>query len=73
MKFPNQKQLAKVRKKLEKSEGSLVLSPTSTPLEKFRYNICRQFVIYQREHELKCKDLAKIVGVDESIMSKVLR
>lgn len=73
MKFPNEKQLAKARKKLEKSEGSLALSPKATPLEKFRHEICRQFVIYQREHELKCKELAKIVGVDESVMSKVLR
>jgi predicted XRE-type DNA-binding protein len=73
MKFPNEKQLAKARKKLEKSEGSLVLSPKATPLEKFRYEICRQFVIYQREHDLKSKELAKIVGVDDSVMSKVLR
>ncbi len=73
MKFPSEKQLAKIRKKLDKSEGSLVLPPKASPLEKFRYEICRQFVIYQREHNLKCKELAKIVGVDESIMSKVLR
>ena len=73
MKFPNEKQLAKMRKKLDKVEGSLVLPADASPLEKFRYEICRQFVIYQREHNLKCKELAKIVGVDESIMSKVLR
>jgi len=73
MKFPSQKQLSKVRKKLENVEGSLVLSPKATPLEKLRHEICRQFIVYQREHELKCKELAKIVGVDESIMSKVLR
>lgn len=73
MKFPNQKQLAKMRKKLDRAEGSLALSANASPLEKFRYEICRQFVIYQRKHNLKCKELAKIVGVDESIMSKVLR
>ncbi len=73
MKFPSEKQLSKMRKKLDKTEGSLVLSPKATPLEKFRYEICRQFVIYQREHNLKCKELARIVGVDESVMSKVLR
>lgn len=73
MKFPSEKQLAKMRKKLDKADGSLVLPPHATPLEKFRYEICRQFVIYQRKHQLKCKELAKIVGVDESVMSKVLR
>ena len=73
MKFPSEQELAKMRKKLEKVEGSLVLSPKATPLEKLRYEICRQFVIYQREHDLKCKELAKIAGVDESLMSKILR
>jgi predicted XRE-type DNA-binding protein len=73
MKFPSEKELAKMRKNLEKAEGSLLLTPNATPLEKLRYEICRQFVIYQREHDLKCKDLAKLVGVDESLMSKVLR
>lgn len=73
MTFPSEKELAKMRKKLEKAEGSLMLSPKAPPLEKLRYEICRQFVIYQREHDLKCKDLAKLVGVDESLMSKVLR
>jgi predicted XRE-type DNA-binding protein len=73
MSFPSEKELAKMRNKLEKSEGSLLLSPKATSLEKLRYEICRQFVIYQRDHQLKCKELAKRVGVDESIMSKVLR
>ncbi|UXR64714.1 helix-turn-helix domain-containing protein [Bdellovibrio bacteriovorus] len=73
MAFPSKKKLAAVRTKLEKAEGAQLLSPDATPLEKLRYEICRQFVIYQREHGLKAKELAKIVGVDESIISKVLR
>lgn len=72
MSFPSEKELAKMRKKLEKMEGSLVLSAGATPLEKLRYEICKHFVIYLREHNLKIKELAKIVGVDESIMSKIL-
>lgn len=73
MKFPSEKELAKMRKKLEKAEGSLMLSAKASPIEKLRYEICRQFVIYQREHDLTCKDLAKLIGVDESLMSKILR
>ena len=60
IKFPNEKELAKMRKKVEKSGVSVVLSPEASALEKFRYEIRRQFVIYQRKHDLKCKDLAKI-------------
>ena len=72
MKFPSEKELSKIRKKLSKSEGSLILSKTATPLEKFRYEICRQFVIYQRENNLKSKELAEILEIDDSIMSKIL-
>ena len=73
MKFPSEKELAKIRKKLDKAEGSLLLAADASPIEKLRYEICRHFVIYQREHNLKSKDLAKLVGVDESLMSKILR
>jgi predicted XRE-type DNA-binding protein len=73
MKFPTEKELEKNRKKLEKTEGSLVLSPNASPIEKLRYEICRHFVVYKREHDLSCKDLAKLIGVDESLMSKILR
>lgn len=73
MKLPNKKELDKMRKKLEKTEGSLMLSAKASPIEKLRYEICRQFVIYQRDHDLTSKDLAKLIGVDESLMSKVLR
>ncbi len=73
MAFPSKKELTKMRKKLDKAEGSLMLSRNATPLEKLRYEICKQFVIYAREHDLKSKELAKLVGVDESLMSKVLR
>ena len=73
MGFPKTKELAKFRKKLDKADGTLLISPDASTLEKFRYEICRQFVIYQREHNLKSKDLAKLVNIDESLMSKVLR
>ncbi len=73
MGMPSEKVLKKMRKKLDKCEGSLMLSPDATELDKFRFEICKQFVIYAQEYNLKSKELAKIVGVDESIMSKVLR
>jgi predicted XRE-type DNA-binding protein len=73
VKFPSKKELTRVLKKLEKTEGSLVLSPDATSHEKLRYDICKQFVIYKREHKLQVEDLAKKVGINESQMCKVLR
>ncbi len=73
MKFPTEKELKTIRKKLSTKQGSLVLSKNASPIEKLRFDICKQFVIYKREHNLKSKELAKIVGVDTSIISKVLK
>lgn len=73
MKFPNEKDLSKIRKKLEKMEGSYVLSSNASPLEKLRYDICKQFVIYKRENSLTNRELSQILEIDESLTSKILK
>ncbi|MES2770207.1 MAG: transcriptional regulator [Bdellovibrionota bacterium] len=73
MKFPSEKKLKKIRKILEKAEGSLGLPPNATPIEKLRYDICKQFVVYKREHNLTSREFAKVLDIDESLLGKILR
>lgn len=73
VKFPSKKELTKVLKKLDTAEGSLVLSPDAIPLEKLRYDIYRQFVIYKREHKQQTEDLTKKIGINESQLRRILR
>ncbi len=72
MKFPNEKTLAKMRKKLEKSPGTLMLSENPTAAEQLRWDICQLFVKYTNSHDLKNIELAQALDVHESEVSKIL-
>ena len=72
MGFPNKKQIEKALKRLEKAEGTLMLPEHPTPLQKFRWDICQNFLKYKRAHGCTQKELAKILGVDEAKVSKIL-
>ena len=72
MAFPNEKTLKRMRAKLDKVEGTLMISPNATPLQKLRWDICQKFVRYTREHDLTQDQLAKILCVDKAKISKIL-
>ena len=72
MGFPSKEKLKKMRNKLEKSKGTLMLSPDATPLERFRWELCQKFLQYKNEHELSQDQLAEELDVDKAKVSKIL-
>ena len=72
MGFPNKKQLEKVRARLEKAEGTLMLEPDATPLERLRWDICQKFVQYKAEHHMTQEELGEYLGIDKAKISKIL-
>jgi len=73
MGFPSKTTLEKVRSKLAKAEGTLMLSPNATPLEKFRWELCQKFIKYKNDHDLTQDQLADALNVDKAKVSKILR
>lgn len=73
MGFPSESELKKIRKKLAKAKGTLMLAPNPTPLEKFRWDICQKFVIYKQKHGLTLEAMAETLGTDKAKVSKILR
>ena len=71
-KFPSEKELNAIRKKLHSGSSSQMLPSNASIVDRTKYNLCRQFVLYKRHNKLTQKELAKLVGVDESLMSKIL-
>lgn len=71
--MPNKSELKKVLKKLKSVEGTLSLNENPTPLEKFRHDLQQKFVGYVLREKLSQRDLAKLLGIDESKVSKILR
>lgn len=49
-----------------------MISPKASPLEKFRWELCQKFLQYMRDNDLSQDQLAKILGVDKSKVSKIL-
>lgn len=73
MGFPSESELKKIRKKLKKAHGTLMLGPYPTPLQKFRWDICQKFVAYKQQHDLTLEKMAEILGTDKAKISKILR
>lgn len=72
MGFPTKKQLNKVLPVLKKAQGSLALKDNPSALERFRWDICQQFILFKRRHGYTQKQIAELIGIDEPKISKIL-
>jgi predicted XRE-type DNA-binding protein len=73
MSFPKEQALSQIRKKLEKTEGTLMLPENPTALERFRWDLCQRFVQYKRRNDLTLEEMGRILGIDRGKVSKILR
>jgi predicted XRE-type DNA-binding protein len=71
-KFPSRRQIEAALKRLEGKPASRMLPPDASPVDRAKFAICKQFVVFHRENKVSQRDLAKRVGVDEALMSKIL-
>ena len=72
MSFPKKSEIKKALKKLEKVQGTLALPELTTPLERFRFDLCQIFIRYKNVNNFTQKELAQQLGIDEAKMSKIL-
>ncbi|MBF0363857.1 MAG: XRE family transcriptional regulator [Oligoflexia bacterium] len=73
-KFPRQKKVNEVRKRLSKRSilGSSILPSNATTIEIVKYKTCEMIIRYRHSSEIKQKELAKILNIDEPRMSELL-
>lgn len=71
MSFPNKKQLDSIRKKLEKSDGFLMLDPNADELAKFRFHICQGLLKYAQKKKFKDVEMAKFLKITKADMSRI--
>ncbi len=72
MGFPSENELKNIRKKLSRTTGTVMLSKDATVAEKFRWDLCQEFIKYANKNELKNSELAKLLKIHESDVSKIL-
>ncbi len=73
MGLPDQKELARVRKKLSKTEPTHPLPKDATKSEKLKYELCRHFVRYLLKHEMTQKELAEEIDIQPARMNEIVK
>ena len=72
-KFPSDKLLEEVQKKLDKLPGSRPLPSDADPVEKLKYKLCEKFVLFKNENShLSQVQFANELEIDVALMSKIL-
>lgn len=74
--FPVEKTLKRAREKLSNLNyqgGNLALPAIASATDHAKYQLCQIIAKYQREHHLLQKELAEMIGVDDSRVSDILR
>lgn len=71
MGFPNENELKRIRAKLKKSQGFLMLSPNADELAKFRFYICQELLKYSQKHNLTAVEMAKFLEITKADMSRI--
>ena len=71
-KFPNEKELKEIRDALGKAPASRMLPSNASSVERLKFSLCEQFVSYLLDHKLTQRDLAETIGIDESLVSKIV-
>jgi predicted XRE-type DNA-binding protein len=73
MTFPNEKELKKIREKLEKVEPSRLLPRNASKADKLKYARCQKFVVYLLEHEISQAELARNLNMDTARLNEIVK
>jgi predicted XRE-type DNA-binding protein len=74
-KWPKKTEIERVLKRLDENPDlySHDLPPNATEKDRIKYGLCSEFVKYMNQHDITQRELAKRIGIDEALVSKVVR
>jgi predicted XRE-type DNA-binding protein len=70
--FPSDEELSRVRKKLSRGRASFVLPPGASSVDRAKYEVCRQILLYMHAKGLSQRELASKIGIVETRVSEVV-
>ena len=71
-KFPSDNELKKIRKDLSEGIASRPLPKGASKVDKIKFKLCEKFVLYKNKHRITQRELAARVGINESLISKII-
>lgn len=72
MAYPSKKRLKEMDEKLKNKEGTLMVGPSSSPSEKFRWELCQNLVLYMSSHSLSQVEFALFLEIDQARVSEIV-
>ncbi len=73
MGFPDKKEIARAKKKLESVEPVALLPSNASKVDKLKYELCKQFVAYLRTHDMSQVELAKMLGIEPARLNEIVK
>jgi predicted XRE-type DNA-binding protein len=73
MGFPSDKELKRVREKFENLEPVRLLDKDSNCVERLKFSLCKQIIIYLRENKLSQVSLAYKLAIDPARVSEIVK
>ena len=71
-KFPTDKELKETRDALENAPASKTLPRDASPVDRLKFSLCEEFVAYLLDNKATQRVLAEKIGIDESLVSKIV-
>ena len=71
-KFPSDQELKTIRKQVSRAKGSQGLSSEATPLERAKYEVCEQLLIFMKKKKLSQRELANLLEAPETRISEIV-
>jgi predicted XRE-type DNA-binding protein len=74
MSFPSNKEIQEILKELESVEPTFVLDrKNASAVDKIKYDLCREFVIYMIANKISQVELADRLGIDKARVNKIIK
>ncbi len=70
--FPNEYELKKIRKKMAKVRGTQGLLPHASPIDRAKYEVCEQLLIYMKKKRMNQRELAEALQTSETRISEIV-
>ncbi len=73
MKYPNKKQIDDLLNSMSDDDFSVLIPDDATDVEKIKFELCKNFIVYLREHKMTQVELANLLEVDKSRINWIVK
>lgn len=73
MPFPSKKEIKRIRAEMGSIEPVRLLPKDASKVDKLKFELCQQFVVYLRVNEVSQVELAKQLGVESARLNEIVK